>query len=129
MTFKFSSLLALGLGISACTAAVREPDAKDAHWAESRWPGTTVSDLQNGQHLFAARCGSCHALPDPAQKSRDEWANVIGEMAPRAHLTAEQRDTVLRYLSTASARTRGESSATATSSDGVGGSVESRKGI
>jgi mono/diheme cytochrome c family protein len=113
MTFKFTpfpSALGVVLAISACTAAMQEPDARDARWAETRWPGTTIGDLRGGMHLFESKCASCHALPDPGIKSPDQWANVIGEMAPRARLSDDQRESVLRYLSAASARAHGDGS-------------------
>jgi mono/diheme cytochrome c family protein len=116
MTFKFSSSVArswphwLAAGavvLSACASAtIEEPDAKDARWAATRWPGTSVSDLKGGRSLFVSRCASCHGLPEPTAKTPDQWANVIDEMAPRARLAPGDRDAVLRYLSAASERLR-----------------------
>lgn len=112
MTFKFSLRPAGSAGaaalaallVGACAGAALEPDARDASWASTRWPGTSVAELQGGRSLFVARCSSCHALPEANVKTADEWARVIDEMAPRAHLAAEERDRVLRYLSAASER-------------------------
>jgi len=119
MTFKFTPLLVAALAISACTAAMQEPDARDARWAESRWPGTTVGDLRGGMHLFESKCASCHALPDPGIKNPDQWANVIGEMAPRARLSQDETESVLRYLSAASARAHGDGPAAPTTQAGT----------
>jgi cytochrome c5 len=113
MTFKFSSavsraapswLAVAGVFLSACTSAVIEPDANDARWAATRWPGTSVNDLKGGRSVFVSRCASCHKLPEPNVKTPDEWASVIDEMGPRAHLGPGDRDAVLRYLSAASER-------------------------
>jgi mono/diheme cytochrome c family protein len=118
MTFKFNfpwmggvggtlnCAIAAALVLSACGGAVVEPNANDARWAATRWPGTSVSTLQGGRSVFVSRCSSCHALPEPNVKTPDEWASVIDEMAPRAHLTPDDRDAVLRYLSAASERLR-----------------------
>jgi cytochrome c5 len=111
MTFKFSLTFRLAgvltaAVLSACVAPIIEPDAKDARWAATRWPGTSLDDLKGGRRLFVARCASCHELPVPNVKTPDEWASVIDEMAPRAHLTPGDRDQVLRYLSAASERVR-----------------------
>lgn len=112
-TFKFTgrtggfggAALALAVLLGGCAGAgALEPDARDARWAEGRWPGTTVASLQGGRTLFVSKCGACHQLPDPGVKTPDEWASVIGEMAPRAKLSDDDRESVLRYLSAASER-------------------------
>jgi cytochrome c5 len=113
MTFKFTlrpvasvGALFAALALAACVGAAVEPDAKDASWAATRWPGTSVSELKGGRTVFVSRCSSCHGLPQPSVKTPDEWANVIDEMAPRARLSSGDRDAVLRYLSAASERQR-----------------------
>jgi mono/diheme cytochrome c family protein len=114
MTFKFTlprirSILPLFVAISLAACAgglVREPDAKDASWAATRWPGTSVSDLKGGRKVFVSRCSSCHGLPEPSVKTPDQWASVIDEMAPRARLSSGDRDAVLKYLSAESERAR-----------------------
>jgi mono/diheme cytochrome c family protein len=88
----------------ACTRPVASPVAADARWAEQRWPGTTVVDLEQGRGVFVSRCSNCHSLPDPTQKSADEWPSAVDEMAARARLSDEDKARVARYLATMSAR-------------------------
>ncbi len=94
----------LALALGACATGVVRPDARDAHWAAERWPGTTVEDLSRGRELFVLRCAGCHNLPAPAAKTPDEWASVVDEMGPGAKLGPSDRELVLRYLSAASER-------------------------
>ena len=115
MTFKFTGdwknpnwAIALGLVLGACGSAPHEPNGRDAQWAATRWPSATLEQLESGRRVFSARCSSCHGLPSPDSKTPDQWANVIDEMAPRAHLSPEDRDAVLRYLSAESQRLRTE---------------------
>jgi cytochrome c5 len=93
-------------GVAACTTAVVRPEAGDARWAQEKWPGTTVSDLEHGRSVFVSRCAGCHNLPRPDAKSPDDWAGVLDEMASRAKVTPADKDLVLRYLSAASERLR-----------------------
>lgn len=93
-----AALLLSGAGASACTPPPAAPVAADAVWAQQRWPGTTLGDLTQGRAVFVARCSSCHNLPDPAQKTADEWPAAVNEMAARAKLTSDQAARVSRYL-------------------------------
>jgi mono/diheme cytochrome c family protein len=97
--------IALGVAAASCGASTAVlPDARDAHWAEERWPGTTVADLQHGRSVFVTRCSSCHGLPDPSGSTAAEWGPLVDKMADRAHLTPEERNDVVHYLSAVSAR-------------------------
>lgn len=98
-------VLAASIGV-ACGSAVIQPDARDAQWASTKWPGTTVADLDRGRATFVNRCGGCHNLPEPNVKTPDEWSSVLEEMAARSKLSAEEKDLVLRYLGAASERLR-----------------------
>ena len=51
-----------------------------------------------GEALYRERCASCHRLHDPAERTRAGWNWIVERMAPRAHLSGEERAAVLRYL-------------------------------
>ncbi|WP_078484992.1 hypothetical protein [Solemya pervernicosa gill symbiont] len=57
---------------------------------------------------YQQHCSGCHALPDPAQHSADEWPMVMARMArnrevmKRAPLSPETQLTILAYLQQAS---------------------------
>jgi len=91
----------------ACVGASAPPSTPaDAQWAQSRWPGTTVADLDRGRGVFLSKCSACHSLPSAGAKTPDEWGQVMTEMGDAARLSGSDRDVVLRYLSATSERTR-----------------------
>jgi cytochrome c5 len=95
---------AAGFAVAACGKAAAFPEVADARWAGTRWPGTTMVDLERGRGVFVSRCQSCHNLPDPQQKTSAEWDGAVAEMADRAHLSSDERSYVARYLAAISAR-------------------------
>lgn len=85
------------------------PRPTDAHVARARtrWPDTTRASLERGRELYVARCSGCHPLHPPSTQAPARWAALLDQMAPRARLTASERDLVLRYLTVASETERG----------------------
>lgn len=50
------------------------------------------------RRFYEARCGVCHVPWTRESRPIAEWPRVLDAMAPRAGLTAPQRERVLRYL-------------------------------
>ncbi len=48
--------------------------------------------------LYRSKCSACHRLYEPVGRSRAEWAAVVPRMAPKAHLSAEERAALLAWL-------------------------------
>jgi len=57
----------------------------------------------SSDRLYRSRCAACHRLYAPQDRTRDEWVKQVARMAPRAHLSDEERARLLEYLQ-ASAR-------------------------
>jgi cytochrome c5 len=66
--------------------------------AEKRWPGTSASDLLKGHSIFISNCAKCHDLPKIEIFSERKWIHEIDEMAPKAELTAAQKDLLSKYV-------------------------------
>jgi mono/diheme cytochrome c family protein len=104
-------LFAAGLvvvSITACARARLVPDSVDAAWAATRWPGTTAADLDAGYEIYRGRCAGCHHLPLPTAHGEEKWRRAMQEMAPKAKLTPEEHDLVLRYILAVRVRGEGE---------------------
>jgi hypothetical protein len=103
---KHLGLAALLLAAAASCGGSAVPRPTDAHLARARarWPDTTQASLERGRELYVARCSGCHPLHPPATQPAARWAALVDEMAPRARLSAAERDLVLRYLTAASGR-------------------------
>lgn len=61
--------------------------------------GTNVAGADDsGKKIFKKRCSQCHALPDPAALTSEEWIQRLDMMAPMAGLKKNQKHEVLEYL-------------------------------
>jgi mono/diheme cytochrome c family protein len=96
--------MGLGIALTLFGACARiqmpTPTGADAARAGSRWPGTTVADLDRGRSLYVAHCSSCHQPVAPTRIPANEWPAHLEEMAERAHLSTEEASLVERYLVT-----------------------------
>jgi mono/diheme cytochrome c family protein len=95
---RLTLLLALCAAASGCAGQLHVPVEADAARASQRWPGTTLADLQRGRGLYVNHCSSCHTLYRPEQYPADKWRGLVGEMTERAKLSADQVETIVRYL-------------------------------
>ena len=57
--------------------------------------------LAQGRTVLLNRCIQCHKLPDVARYDAAGLKAIVAIMSPRASLTPEQHDAVLKYLLTA----------------------------
>ncbi len=76
------------LSVLCFAACVEAPHASPKAWS---------SRVEQGRHLFATRCATCHGLPDPAQCN----AATMDSMSPPAGLTVQERALVEAYLASA----------------------------
>lgn len=69
-------LAAAGVAGCASTGAVADPERR----------------------FYEARCGVCHAPWAKSDFPAAAWPAIVAEFAPRAGLSASQRERILRYL-------------------------------
>ncbi len=102
MTLLLSSLLLASL--PACVSLI-EPSAAHVSWADQRWPGTTLEDLQQARSLYIETCTECHRVRDPRRYEPDEWEFAITRMLEGEVVEIEPAviSTIVRYLGAASA--------------------------
>ncbi|WP_455235468.1 c-type cytochrome [Thiogranum longum] len=85
--------LPVGLALAACSS--------DALRSQSR--GLAASETQGAQ-VYAARCGSCHALPHPKRHSYGDWQILVPVMEQRMvergipELSGDERAAIYAYL-------------------------------
>ncbi len=58
--------------------------------------------LEHGRRIYVTSCTGCHALYRVDALDEDAWRETVAVMAPKARLTANDRDVLLRYLRAAS---------------------------
>jgi mono/diheme cytochrome c family protein len=61
----------------------------------SRKPDTK---LERGRILFVRRCIECHTLPPIWKYSREDWPQIVNDMAHRASLKPAEREAVITYI-------------------------------
>ena len=107
MIHRFFLLLGLA-AMAACSAALIHPGPADAELAATRWPGTTLPELEQARALYVSRCSRCHSLKVPEQYPAARWPDLIGRMEHKAKLTPGETAEITRFLVTTSARVRNE---------------------
>jgi len=78
----------------ACTTQLYVPSAGNVNKVEQ----ASLAELQQGHDLYMNNCGKCHKLHKPDSKSNQEWKKVLGFMAPKAKLNADQSNLIYKYL-------------------------------
>src|SRR5436853_6812737 len=58
--------------------------------------------------MYIVKCGKCHGFYDPTAYSDPEWDRWMSKMSKKAKLSAEQSETLNRYLNRAFRSTRAE---------------------
>ena len=78
--------------LAGCASILYQPGPGDAR------AGTTLEMLQEGRELYAARCGTCHALVLPERLTPEEWREKLETLQPRARIDDSQKEAIRRYL-------------------------------
>ena len=99
-----AAVLAAALAaLAACAAAIPHATPLDAERAAQARPGTTLADLERGRTTYLSKCTSCHRPVAPRSIAGDQWPQHVDEMRERAHLSAEDHDAIVLYLTTIAA--------------------------
>jgi hypothetical protein len=98
--FRFLTIVFL-LALGACAVSIPPVTPIQAEWAAQRWPGMDFEQLDFARTTYVNRCSGCHGLYLPTERTLSQWHTIMDKMAPKAKLTAQQRELVQRYLTTA----------------------------
>jgi len=88
-------------GLAGCAVYVPEPDMLMAGGDDAR-----LGDLRSGRELYINKCSGCHALVPVDRYDDAKWVSEVDEMfkAKKVKMSGEDRDRLLRYLTTANGR-------------------------
>ena len=59
---------------------------------------TEITKLERGRQLFVRRCIECHTLPPIWKYSREDWPQIVNDMAHRASLKPDEREAIIAYI-------------------------------
>jgi mono/diheme cytochrome c family protein len=87
-----------------CVTALPEPTVAQVAAARANDPELSLADLQRGRAAYIARCGNCHVLRSPAERSPEAWPLEVQRMQTQhqVRLSVEEQRDILRYLRAAS---------------------------
>jgi len=72
----------------------------DATRAAAKYPGASLTSLQNGKLLYEENCGRCHGLKNPTAYNEEQWGKHVKRMAPKAKIDKPTEDLILQYVVT-----------------------------
>jgi hypothetical protein len=82
---SLACVLGLALALAGCAAHQRlEPSPTTA----------AVNATPAGAEILTRRCGGCHARPDPAKLSAEQWQAALERMRRKVTLPAAEWDTL-----------------------------------
>jgi cytochrome c1 len=87
---------------AAANPGAPTPGPADAALAATKFPGTTLAQLQEGQTLYKANCVRCHELIPPKARTEAIWREVTPPMAQKARIDATTEAKILAYVVTMS---------------------------
>jgi cytochrome c5 len=82
----------------SASSGVKTGAKSELEIAQKRWTGTTTADLNEGKNIFDTKCTRCHGAKNIVTRSEESWNKAIDKMAPKAKLTAEEKDKLTRYI-------------------------------
>lgn len=74
------------------------PGSFDLAEAKKQWPNTSEETLKLGYTIYTTKCTKCHEMDKPSKRSEESWNRNIEAMAPKAKLTADEKEALTQYV-------------------------------
>lgn len=94
MKFKLLVISSI-LFFTACSTKLYVPNESNVN----KQMTATVEEMVQGRNIYSTKCSTCHKLANPESRNMMEWSGVMEKMAPKAKLSKEEFDLVMKYLS------------------------------
>ena len=98
---SLAALLGILLGACQSNLSSTAPPVTAAFVQAGARQNADATTLTQGRTVLLSRCIQCHTLPDVTRYEAPQLKAIVAAMSPRASLTPEQHDAVLKYLLTA----------------------------
>lgn len=79
-------------------SAKNGPNEENLTAAKTKFADVTMDQLSKGHSIYFGACTKCHGSKNIARRDEKEWTEVLNEMAPKAHLEADEKEAVWRYI-------------------------------
>lgn len=85
-------LMLLALFVVACSTALYMPKES------TRISKEDLREMQKGRVVYITKCSNCHSLVLPEKYSPREWKVLVKRMSPKSHLTPQEEEEILKYV-------------------------------
>jgi len=101
-------LLSMGIYLIGCSASknVVALSQADVDRVQTKYPGYTLAELNEGKVLYEKHCGNCHGLKPLNSQSEQGWNNVVPPMVQKANkkegieIGKRGEDLIIKYVTT-----------------------------
>jgi cytochrome c5 len=66
--------------------------------AQTKWEGTTQSELDQGKTIYEGKCTTCHGKKNIVVYDEKKWLHEIDDMSPKAKLSMDERIKLTKYI-------------------------------
>lgn len=94
---KIFAIIVLSVILFSCSKKVVAPQVSDEAKMAEETKEMPVA-IAEGKVMYENNCAKCHKLFPVEKHNKDGWAKTVDRMAPKAHLTDEQKTLVYNYL-------------------------------
>lgn len=97
-------IVCLAVILSSCSAKLLMPAEKDATAISSKYPGTTLADLNKGKAIYETKCTQCHPAKKPSAYTEAQWKHEVPDMAAKAkrkgkvEISEDEQTLILKYV-------------------------------
>lgn len=92
------------LGCFSSKSVVEISNQSIVNQAQSEFPGYTVEQYEGGKLLYETKCNLCHAIKNPKNYEKEEWAKLVPDMSEKANkkkgadLSEEDQILIYQYV-------------------------------
>jgi hypothetical protein len=103
-TLKLLTIVAMISFVIACkskkgassTASIVPTDVQ-LKAIQVKYPDVTMQGLTNGYAIYTGACTNCHGMKNIYKRSEESWKHEIDVMAPKAKISATEKDELYKY--------------------------------
>jgi|SRR6185437_3183352 len=78
-------------------SSTNEPTEVQLTAGKAKFPDMTMDVLKKGHSIYYGACTNCHGAKNVNNYTEQEFLGILDKMAPKAKLTAEEKDAVWKY--------------------------------
>ncbi|HWY38084.1 MAG TPA: hypothetical protein VNY73_05965 [Bacteroidia bacterium] len=97
-TAKSTTAAASATGTKTATGPLTDPNDVMVTAAKTKFPDVTLDALKKGHSIYHGACTRCHGAKNIVKRDEKEWVGILDDMAPKAKLSAEEKDAVWKYI-------------------------------